>query len=181
MQTANLVDSRIELETALIEEKTRQVVETGDIVELGKLPQALYTKQEYSGSSSLYVILPQHKVAIPYSQKHQAKLVSTIADTLAKKSDLKSSQAVTDYPIVTHVQLEMWYTDYEIVEQLVTIEVYKQPKTMSGWEQRRLKERKQAQYGHSKLVEQMEELRKDPYYAVMSEEDKLAHRRKLNA
>jgi len=160
--------------TATIEKAIADTIETGVIVELGSVPKALYTKAEYSGADCLYIILPQHKTAIPI---HTKQLGSVLVQVLVDNKDLKSSQDIQDYPVVTDNQLQMWYSDYTIVEHLVQVEVYKHKTALSGWELDRLKHRADASRGHSKLLAKMAELEKDPFYAIMSEDEKRDYRR----
>ena len=119
---------------------------------LGSIPQEIYSREEYCSDSMLYLIMPQHEVAIPYGRSVTPLLLETIADTLLKNRDVKSSQIASDYPIVTHVQLEMWYSHYKMIEQLKVVEVYKPTSALSGWELQRKKETHAAAFATAKKV-----------------------------
>lgn len=168
----NIVDN-IDVTTAEIEQSIKDMLDKGVAIELGNIPEAIYTKHEYSGKDSLYIIIPQHKTAIPL---HGRNLQATIVKVLVDNKDLKSSQDITDYPIVTDNHINLWYSDYNIVEHLVVVEVYKQRATLSGWEQRKIKDRQNAKRGHSKLFAKLKELEQDPFYAIMSEDEQRAYR-----
>jgi hypothetical protein len=130
---------------------------------LGSMPQEVYSKQEYCSDSMLYLIVPKHKVAIPYGSEVTPKLVETLATTLLDHSDVQSSQTPTDYPIVTHVQLEMHYSDYTMVEQLKVIPVYKPRKALSGWEERAKTATRRAHLDSVKYMKEKELARLDPF------------------
>lgn len=141
------------------------------------MPAGIYTKQEYSGASALYVILPQHKVAIPYCK--ETKTLSILIEQLVDHGDMKSSQMMADYPIVTHNQLEMWYIDYEIVAVLRNIEVYKPAKALSGWEIRRRQDKVDKHRGHTKLINKINETRANPFWQSLSEDKQKQFRSSL--
>ena len=128
---------------------------------LGSMPQEIYSKKEYCSDSMLYLIVPQHKIAIPYGKAITPKLLETLADILVQKGDLQSSQTITDYPIVTHIQLDMWYSDYEQIEQLKVIPVYKPRKALSGWEELRKTKTRRAYVNTVKVMKEKEEARVD--------------------
>ena len=135
---------------------------------LGSMPQEVYSKEEYCSDSMLYLIMPLHEIAIPYGRQVTPKLLETIADTLVKKGDLKSSQVATDYPVVTHVQLDLWYSHYTMVEQLKIIEVYKPIKALSGWD---LLRKKQTRSDHSASVKAVREFKADKADMFIGGED----------
>jgi uncharacterized protein YnzC (UPF0291/DUF896 family) len=130
---------------------------------LGSMPQEIYSKKEYCSDSMLYLIVPQHKVAIPYGNSITPKLLETLADTLVKHGDVQSSQTITDYPIVTHVQLDMHYSDYEQIEQLKIIPVYKPRKALSGWEELRKQKTRKSYLNTVKVMQEKEASRVDPF------------------
>lgn len=137
-----------------------------DTLDKPTMPAGIYTKQEYSTDSALYMILPQHRIAIPYGSNTQALLV----DQLVEQGDITSPQDMKSYPIVTKPQLEQWYTDYDIITKLVNITVYKPKKALSGWEQRQLKDKVDKHRGHLKHIEKQNKLLSNPFFHTLSPE-----------
>jgi hypothetical protein len=154
---------------------TIEQIQTGIPIKLSSVPQALYTRQEYSGASALYIILPEHKTAIPYNKSTPNLLAQTLVDL----HDLKSPDSVQDYPIVTHVHLEQWYSDYTIIEQLKEVKVYKPKPAVSGWEQRRKTEARSKVAFNNKIANKLIELNNDPLYKLSSPAQQVHMRQQL--
>jgi hypothetical protein len=137
-----------------------------DILDKPTMPAGIYTKQEYSTDSALYMILPQHRIAIPYGSDTQALLV----DQLVEEADITSPQEMTAYPIVTKPQLEQWYGDYVIVTKLVNVTVFKPKKALSGWELRQYKDKVDKHRGHLKHIEKQNKLKGNPFFSTLTPE-----------
>ena len=157
------------------EQTTAEQINTGVPVKLSSVPQALYIKQEYTGASSLYIILPLHSTAIPYGDNTADLLVQTLVDL----HDLKSSQSVQDYPIITHVHLEQWYSDYNVVEVLREVAVFKPTPAVSGWEERRKTAARSKVTFNNKIAMRLLELNNDALYKLSSPAQQMRMRTNL--
>ena len=161
------------MQTKDIEQQATQAIDsmvaTGDRAEIDTLPSSIYEKQQYETGSTLYIILPKHSKAIPYK-------VSTAADQVLQAliacKDVTSSQEYTDYPIVTHRQLEMWYADYEIQAVLKTVPVHKPKAICSGWELRQVEDKMTCTASVAKAQARLLALDKNPFYAKLDKDSK---------
>lgn len=160
-------------------EAQREMIDTGKPVHIETEPSAIYSKQQYETGAVLYILLPQHKIALPYTA-HTAQ--EQILHALIKCKDVTSSQDYTDYPIVTHKQLAMWYASFEILPILKTIPVYKPAAICSGWEQQQIKKSKNWSGTVVKTVAKLEKLKDNPFYQRLPlEQQKTVRQKELSS
>ena len=133
-----------------------------------------YGKVEYTGEASTYVLLPQHKLLIPMS----SNIAEQIIKELVARGDVRSTVSVSDYPTVTSVQARLWYEDYEIVEVLKVVEVFKPREAMSGYELQRKADQKRVRKGRQLQWQKLSELNDNPFYQALPKEEQYEQRRK---
>lgn len=153
---------------ALVEAEQATNVET---VKIPKSSACSYVTTIYTGEAALYLLMPQHKTLIPYEQG-ESKLVATINSILVKHKDMKSSDTPTDYPIITHQHYQQWYSDYEVIHVMKTVEHHIPPKAQSSWTTDQHKTRSTASRIVQNKLKKVLKQKGNPFYAMATPEEK---------